>query len=208
RVGRIGVVVGELAVDLAVQLVHRAAQCPEQPGGRHAAHAVAAVDGDAHGAGQADVIGDLADVGVRQVGDDADARRRVQGRLDAVHGLAQGLDVVAVEGAPRHHHLETVVVGRVVAAGDGDARAAAVPVGGVVHQRGVRQAEVHRVDPARVQSRLVGVGQAAAAQPTVVADRHAAHAFAPGLGGQCQPEAVGEGFVDLPGHGAADVVGF
>ena len=52
---RVGMVVGEVAVDLAEQLDHLAAEGAEDAGRRGAGDAVAGVDHDLHRAGQLDV---------------------------------------------------------------------------------------------------------------------------------------------------------
>ena len=126
---RVRMVVGEVAVDLAVQLHHVVPERPEQPRRDVSGHAVAAVDDDlpglvtGHGR---DLRADAPDV----VPDDL---RAAQGAGPA--NVPPGIEVVLLDPAPqildgvtvqrvaRQHDLQAVVVGRVVAAGDHDAAA-------------------------------------------------------------------------------------
>ncbi|KAG0935060.1 hypothetical protein G6F31_015990 [Rhizopus arrhizus] len=146
--GGVGVVIGEGAVDLAEQFRDLAAQRPEQLGRDRAGDAVAAVDRDLHGARQFDAGRHARDVGRDQIQLAAHScalGRRLGG---AVHRSAQGLDVIAVQGAPTYHHLETVVLGRIVAARDGHARAALHDVGGEIDQGGGNHPDIQRIHAA------------------------------------------------------------
>ena len=125
RVRGVRVVVREGAVDVAEQFDDVAAERAVQPRRDRAGHAVAAVDGDLHRPRQLHVADDarqvlLDDLGLLQFA-------RLTGALEAavLDPLAQRLDAVAVQRLAGDHHLQAVVLGGVVAAGDFDAGASA-----------------------------------------------------------------------------------
>jgi hypothetical protein len=125
--------------------------------------------------------------------------------LDAV---VQGGDRFAVDRFAGQHHLEAVVVRRVVAAGDHDARARAFEhIGGEVDHRGGDHAEVDDVDAGGLQALGQRCRQLRARQAAIAADHDAAFAFA--------SAALAEGLADAACHAgverlvdhAADVIG-
>ena len=63
--------------------------------------------------------------------------------------LAELLDVLAEEGAVLQHHLEAVVIGRVVAAGDHDAAVDVEHGLGIIKHRRRPEADADHVDAAR-----------------------------------------------------------
>src|SRR3546814_11448842 len=64
---------------------------------------------------------------------------------------AQLLDVLAEEGAALEHHLEAVVIGRIVTAGHHDAAVHAQRRRGVIEHRRGAKADAHRSDARLVQ---------------------------------------------------------
>jgi len=112
-----------------------------------------------------------------------------------------------VQRVAADHHLQTVVVGRVVAAGDLHAGAGVEMEGGVVEHRRRRQADVDDLAAGGLQPLGEVLGQLGARQAPVAADHHTP--LAAGLAGRA------EGAADLAhdlrpqvlGHHPADVVG-
>jgi hypothetical protein len=129
----------------AVEVDHLAAERAQDGRRAGAGDAVAGVDDDLHRPRQPAVAGDA----VAVLGHDVHrALRPGRGVVLGLDAPAQALDVLAVDGAAGQHHLEAVVVLRVVAAGDLDAAAAAVPGargGHVVQHRRRHGAEVDDV---------------------------------------------------------------
>src|SRR5690606_30255830 len=158
-IGRVGVVVGEGAVDVAVQFVDLATQCAVQARSYGAAHAIAAVDGDFHGTRKNDGVTDVLDIGIEQLQLVLGARLDVAHRFRLSHDLCQLLYIVAVQGLAVHHHLEAVVVGRIVAAGDRDARAGVLRIGGKIDDRSGHHAQVYGIDATLHQAILQALRQ-------------------------------------------------
>ena len=205
--GRIGMVIGKGAVHLAEQLGHFAAECAEQLRRHGASHAIAAVDGDLHGAGEFHAAGHACDIGLHQVQLPARARMRGDGRRAAVHDAREFLHVLAIQGAAAHHHLEAVVLGRVVAAGDGHARTGLHGVRGEIHQRRGHLADIERIDALFQHAFLQRRRQHFAAEPAVATHDQRLDAGLAGAYRQRRAQRAGEAGVDQVGHGAADVVG-
>jgi hypothetical protein len=108
------------------------------------------------------------------------------------------------------HHLEAVVVLRVVAAGDLDAAAAAVLAArrrDVVEHRRRHRAEVDHVDPRRHQAADQRRGETGTRMPAVAADRDRPFAGGKRLAAEGATEVGREGFVDRLVDDAANVVG-
>ena len=120
---------------------------------------------------------------------------------------ADRLDVLAEERPALEHHLEAVVVGGIVAAGDLDAAVHLLGRGlGVVEHRRRPHADPAHVAAARGEPFDQRVLEHRRADPAVVADRHQLAAGAPQQGAEAAPDrarVVGaERFADDP----ADVV--
>ena len=83
--------------------------------------AVAAIDGDFHGAAQLDVTEYARQIRRQNIYASGSARRAcVRGACSDF--IAQSQDGLTVQGAATHHHLKTVVIGGIMAAGHRDAR--------------------------------------------------------------------------------------
>jgi hypothetical protein len=165
------VVVGEVAVHLAEQLDHLAAQAAEEFGGDAAGDAVAAIDDDLHRPRQLHVADDALDVVGAHI-------RRAQragavGEIVLGDASAQALDHVAVERLAAEHHLEAVVIGRVMAAGHRHAGVAAELVRGEVGERRGHAADVDDVDAGGADAVGERAGERRAGQATVAPDRNA-----------------------------------
>ena len=123
---------------------------------------------------------------------------------------AQALDLLAVDGGTRQHHLEAVVVLRVMAAGDHDAAAAAVLAarGGDVikHRRGDRT-DVHDVEAGGLQAADQRRHQLGAGQAAIAADSHGFFAGIDSLAAECPAEVFGEFFVQGRADDATHVIG-
>ena len=147
---RVRVVVRKMAVDGAEHLRDVAAQPPEQRRREGAGDAVAAIHGDLQRSREPDVIRDAIDVGRRDVG--APQASRAGGEAPRVDARAQVLDVGAGKRGAVHHHLEAVVVGRIVAAGHHHARLRAEVMRGKVRHRRRDHADVDDVGARRTDS--------------------------------------------------------
>src|SRR5258706_9922480 len=101
-------------VGLAVELRHLAAQLSIQARCQHSGDTVAAIDRDAHRPRELDVACDALDVRVEHVRLAALTRSGLE--LAALNPVLQLLDVVAIQGGAGDHHLQTVVLRRVVTA--------------------------------------------------------------------------------------------
>ncbi|ABA49073.1 hypothetical protein BURPS1710b_3142 [Burkholderia pseudomallei 1710b] len=120
RVRRVRVVVREVAVDVGEELDEFAAERLEQARRERARDAVARIDDELQRPREPDVADDALDV---LIGDIVSLIRTVAGLETRVDdALVQALDLVAVNRGAAQDHLETVVVGRIVAARDDDAR--------------------------------------------------------------------------------------
>ncbi len=120
RLRRIGVMIGEVPVDVAEKFRHRATQPAEKFGRVGAGDAVAAVDRDLHPSRDPQVSDDA--VQVRSC--DVRAARVAAGAVAEIACLdprLDRLDLVAGERVPGDDHFESVVVRRIVAAGNHDA---------------------------------------------------------------------------------------
>ena len=83
----------------------------------------------------------------------------------------------ACERVAAEHHFETVVIGRIVAAGNHYAAAAAFVDGCEVEHRGGNHADVEDVDAAVCKTALNLCHQAGAAQTAVATECDAGNAF-------------------------------
>ena len=204
----IGVVVRKVAVDLGIQVDDVTAQGAQDGRGRCTRDAVAAVHHDLHRPRQLAVAGDA--VGV--FGADVHL-----GATPALGGVGLGFDarlellnVVAVDGAAAHHHLEAVVILRVVAAGDLDAAGAAVLAtrsGHVVQHGGGDGADVHHVQPGALQPLDQAGHQGWARQAPVAPHGHGLFARSHTFGAKGPAQVFGKGRVDVLADDAADVIG-
>ncbi len=103
-----------MAVDVGKQQMMFAGKARGELLDHGARGAVAGVPTDAEGAA-GETLDEPVDIGV----DDVDALRRAFSRIPVARGghFADGQNVGAKEGTPLKHHLETIIVGGVVAAG-------------------------------------------------------------------------------------------
>ena len=119
---------------------------------------------------------------------------------------AELLDVLAEEGAAEEHHLEAVIVGRIVAAGDHDAAVHGQLGLGEIEHRRRPEPDPHHIDAAFGQAADQRRLQLRRAGAAVAADRDRAAAGAPDQGAEAAPDRLGivrpQGFAD---H-AADVI--
>ena len=115
RLAGVWVVVGEVAVHLAEQLNHVAAQSAKDVRRSSTSNAVAAIDHHFHGAAQAHIAHDARHIGGGHVHLLETATRFERPAL-SLHDEAQALNFVTINGAAPEDHLETVVVLGVVTA--------------------------------------------------------------------------------------------
>jgi hypothetical protein len=156
-------VIREAAVDFAEQLDQLAAERAEEFRGDAAGHAVAAVDDDLHRPRQPDVAGDPRQVGWSDVGTAGLAGAVAEPA--GVHALPDRLDRFAGQCLAADDHLQPVVVGRIVAAGDRDTALAAQFVRGEVDHRRRHAADIDGIDAGLADAfhqarRQFGSGQA------------------------------------------------
>ncbi len=198
RLGRVRVMVGEIAVDFAEQRDDLAAEAREQFRCDRAGDAVAAVHDDLQRPGELDVADDLFNVGGLDVGHAALALAVLQ--VAGLDAPLQILDRVERQRRAADHHLQAVVVGRVVAAGDRDAGVAAEFVGGEVGDRGRHAADVDGVHAGGADAVHQRAGQFGAGQAAVAAD---GDRFLALLDGQ-RAEGVADLAHDVGGQGLVD----
>ena len=201
----IGMMVGKTAIDLAVEWNHLAADTAEKFGGECAGNAVAAIHDDLHRPGEANVANDTRDVGLADIGHAALPLAMTQRTLFGT--LAQRLDRVESEGDAADDQLQTVVVRRIVAAGDRDAGVAAQFVGREVGDRRRHTADIDGVATAGADAIDQRRRQFGAGKPAVAADGNGRLAFIQRL----RAKGVANATDDVSGQGfsddAADVVG-
>ena len=165
---RVRVVVGEITVDLAEQLDDLAADGAQYLRRAGPGHTVARIDHDAHGPRQAYVGDDAIGIGLihrhRQ-----HAATALQLPVFVLHHAAQALNFFAVNSASVHHHLETVVVARVVAAGDLYAAAAQGVCGEIQLRRG-DHADINHLHARVYQALYQCLRQRGAAEPPIAPD--------------------------------------
>ena len=144
RLRGVGVVIGEIAVDLAEHFFDLAAECAVQGASEGARHAVAAVDDELHRPRELDVGDDARMVFGGDVVFAIAACAAGEVALD--QALAQLLDGVSGQCLATQHHLQAVIVGRVVATGDHDRAVRPELIGGEIGHRRGHHAEVDDAD--------------------------------------------------------------
>ena len=147
---RVRVVIGEVAVDVAVQRHDLAAELLEQSRRQLTGHTIAAVHDNLAGLGHHHALQYPVQVMVVQV-HLLDLTLAVR-QLVIVQTSLQALDALFGQRLAGDHHLQAVVVRRVVAAGDHDAGAGIQRVGGEVEKRRRHLADVDHVAAAFVQA--------------------------------------------------------
>ena len=210
-VRRIGVMVREMPVHLAVQLGEiRDAQRPQQRRCHRARHAIAGIHHHIQGAGQLHLASNAGDVVRHHVPRAHRARRGGKQRRITCRIGQRGrnvADVLAVQRGAAQHHFQAVVLGRVVAAGDGHTRATAGQYRGEVHQRRGHHADVDHVHPGGTQPGRQRSRQRRARQPAVTAHHHLTDAPGTCLGAQRQADGRDGLFRQCGLDNAADVIG-
>ena len=200
-VGRVRVMVGEAAVDLGVEQVVLAGQQGGQPLGRGPGRAVAGIPADPVG-GAVEPLEQAIDIAVENalLGNGAFALLPVAGGGHRAHLL----DVGAEKGVAAERHLEAVIVGRIVAAGDHDAAGDVELGGGEIEHRRRPEADLHHIHAAfgeAADQRGLHERRAFAA---VAADRDARAAGAARERAEAAPERMGvvrpERFPDDPAN--------
>ena len=147
RFGWVGVVIGELAINIAIELDDVTTKLAVEIGGNHACHAIATVNGYSHRTCQFDIARDAIKIGgldIKRLGLTRGGRQH----LGAAHFLTQVSDARPVKCAACHHHLKAVVLRRVVAASDCHAGACAQLMGREINQRCGHHAQIDGVDAA------------------------------------------------------------
>ncbi|EXI69840.1 MAG: hypothetical protein AW08_00333 [Candidatus Accumulibacter adjunctus] len=202
---RVGMVVREAAVDGAEQFDEFATEGPEELRRDATGDAVAAVDGDLHRPCQADVAADPRQVRRLHVGAAGLAGTVLQ--AIGVDALPDALDRLAGQRLAGDDHLQSVVVGRVVAAGDGDATLAAEFVRREVDHRCRHAADVDGVDAGHADAGHQGLRQLRSGQAPVTADGDRSLAAFDRQGTESMADAADDGGCQRAADDAADVVG-
>ena len=165
---RIGMMIRKVAVDLAEKLGYRAAEAAKQGRCERAGHAVAAIDSDLERTRELDVAGDAIEVRRRDVGGAIGSRAATQ--VAALDARLQGGNRIARQRLAGDHHLEAVIVGRIMAAGDGDAALRGELVRGeIAHRRG-DHADVDDMGTARPDSVAQRASELGARIPPIARD--------------------------------------
>ncbi|MNZ76283.1 hypothetical protein D3C78_947840 [compost metagenome] len=197
--------VGEVAVDFAEQRDHFAAQGFDQLRGNDTRGTVAAIDYDLEFLRQLDVAGDLLEVALKNL--DLFHTAFATAQVVGFQARQQGLDLFVGQGVTGNDDLETVVVRRVVAAGEHHTGLAGEDVGGVVQGRGRHQADIADFAAGFDQAFDQLLDQHRAGQAAVTADRDVRFALGQGLRTDGAADPVGGfGGQGVTDH-ATDVVG-
>ncbi|MNN25510.1 hypothetical protein D3C81_1389860 [compost metagenome] len=172
-------VVGEVAIHLAEQRDHLAAQGFDELGSDHAGRTVAAVDDHLELFPQLDITGDLLEVAIEDF-DFLDAAFATA-QVVALQAGQQRLDLFVGQGVAGDDDLEAVVVRRVVAAGEHHPGLAGQHVGGVVQGRGRYQADIADLAAGFDQALDQLLDQHRPGQAAVTADRDVRFTLGEGL---------------------------
>ncbi|MNH11014.1 hypothetical protein D3C79_705180 [compost metagenome] len=201
RLARVRVVVGEVAVDLAEQRDHFAAQGFDQLRRDHAGGTVAAVHDHLELLGQLHVFDDLLEVAVKDL--DLFHAAFGAGQVVGFQSGQQGLDLFVGQGIASDDDLEAVVVRRVVAAGQHHTGLAGQHVGCVVQRRGGHQADVADLAAGIDQALDQLFDQHRAGQAAIAADRNLRFALGQALRADGAADPVGGfGVKGLADHAA------
>ena len=174
--GRIGVMIGEAAVDLGEEHVMLAWQQPNEAFDRRPGRAVASIPADAKG-GDRIAVDETSDIFLAHLGraDAAGTALDVAGSREA----GEPDDVLAEERPVAQHHLEAVVVNRIVAAGDLDRPVDAQRPLCMVEHRGGAEADPHDMDTRGSEAFDQRRFQIRGGEASVPPDRDACAAAAP-----------------------------
>ena len=190
---RVRVMVGKGAVHLAEQFNHLAANFAKNLRSGRASNTIATVDHDFHGALEANIS--CNPVAIRRFNVHIAHRPAVlQTPAFALHHLAQGLNLFAVNRAAPHHHLEAVVIFGIVAARDLDA-AFAERISRKVEQRRGHAAYVDHSHACLHQPAHQGGRQRWPADAPIAAHSDRGLPFAQGQGAKGAAQAERKGFV-------------
>ena len=198
-------VIGEVAIDLAVQRDHLATQRLDQLGRNDAGNPVAAVDHHLHRPGHGDVAADLLEIALQHI--DLFDLADTAGQVVALDPFAQYLNLFVGQGIAGDDDLEAVVVRRVVTAGEHHPRFAGENVGRVVEHRGRHHADVADVAAAVEQALDQVLDQLRARQATVAANRNIGLTLGEALGPDGAADPVGGFGGQAVADNTTDVVG-
>ena len=141
-------------------------------------------------------------------GHDADVRdtaTRLKNPSFLLNDVPEGLNFIAVNGAPTQDHFETIVVFGVVAARDLNARVAK-GVGRKIKLWGGGQAHIQHLNAHRHQTANKGSRQNRSTQAPVTTHRHGVAALFHSQGTKSTPQALGHFHMDGARECAANVV--
>ena len=158
------------AVDLAEQFAHRAPHAAVQFGGERPWNSVAAVDDDSHRPRQLHIAENALQIALANIHLAVSAVAGCE--YFAFDALPQLLDGLTGKRLAGDHHLQSVVVRRIVTAGDHDAGAGLQFVRREIqHGRG-HTSDVDHVDAASLQATTERLGQVGAGKASVASDDH------------------------------------
>ena len=205
RVRRIGVMVREMPIDFAEQLNHFAAERAVQIAGEGTGDAIAAIDRDFHWPRQFYVAGYPLQVRFTDVVRPITAAAL---RDSAVFdGLVQRLDRLAMNCFTFEHHLEAVVIRRVVAAGDHDAGLRFQHMGAEIHHWCRHHPQIDHVDASGLQPGCERGRQFRPGQAAIAADDDGFPAFRKNSRAECLADTLRDRRVQRTADDAANVVG-
>lgn len=197
----------ETAVDLTVQRLDIGTDGLEQARAQLAGDTAAGIDNDAQAALDLDVAGDAVDVGLTDI-----ECLEITAPLGHRHAALDDACVELGDGAAGErfaidHDLEAVVIGRVVAAGDGNGTAQAQFVGGEVGHRRGHHADVGDVDARHPEAIDQCAGHFRRGEPAVAPHGDAAQAFLAHPGPHRPADQAGDVGIERLADHATDVVG-
>ncbi len=206
RPRRVGMMVREVAVDVAVHGIHRAAQGAIESGGIGPGDAIAGIDDDAHGPGRLDVVDDALGVGCGDVV--LPIAARAWNEIVRFDAPAQPLDGFAGQGCAGQDHFQAIVVRGVVRAGEHHSGLGRQMLRGeVAHGRGDLP-EIDDMHARGAQTRYQRARQFRPGEPAVATDDDLRLTHVPGLGADGAPDRGNDLRRQRLADNAANIVGF
>ena len=206
RVGRVRMVIRKAAVYICIQANYFAPKPFEKRGRHQAADAIAAVDHYLERSGEGDIAEHAVHVRFDYVNRLHDAAH--SGRaFAAFDARAQAGYGVPRKHATADHHLQSVVLRRIVRSRDHDPRPGFERVGGIVEKRRRNAADNDDIATASGEARHQGLAQALGGVAPIAAHGDPAAALFERLRRECAADPVDGLGREIPVYKAANVVG-
>ena len=207
RLGRIGVVIGECAVDFAVEFGHLRAQGTQHARTEFTRHAVAGIYDDTQGTSQLDIRGDAIDIVLRDIARFHATGLRCQMQDAGGDALIQSGDGIAGQRLTIDHDLETVVIGRIVRTRQRDARTGAGGIRRKISQRRGGQTDINHINAGEIETLDQALHQGRAGQTAIATAHDLREAFVMHYRTDGLPDFYGNALVQIGTDYPADVIG-